>query len=742
MAMKHSRLRSALLVALIGGAPCVAQAAPPPAPVDTADPSLVSLPELASFNKCDRQSKTARFRITLPEEAELKDLVGWISSVSCQKFVWNPAIRGGKITVVAPEPVTLAEAYGAFHSSLETMNLAVRDAGDFFEIVETKGVAGQNVPVIGPGKQPAPSDRFVTQVVRPHPERVTDVAAVFDHLKSAHGSVTTVGGIVIVTDTANNIRRAMRVSKQIDVVEETPEGLFVYPLPYGEAEDVADILRQLFATDASTPAPTRSASKKKPSTKSKAGAKRGDAPVAGPAAATSATVTRVVADVRSNSLFIVAPRKDYPVIRSLLDRLTGPSVGDEGQISVFRLSYANPEELQAVVTQVLAASKSATSQGVTITADVATRSLIVDAPRTESRRIEALIARLDVERRQVYMEVYILEVSVDHSLQVAAGAHMFHRNASNPDGPTSVVSTNPSSDFNSVAPSAGLAGLAAGVFGNSLPGSFLGQEVPSFGVMIQALETSTDVNTVSEPHVIAADNRTAKITIGEVIPVNSGVTFPGGAGGNTGLVPVQNTTRETVALDLEITPHVNDHGEVMLDLKLLDEQVLPTADAIPGVRTSKRALELEDVVARDGQPIILGGLIKDSDSIVETKVPGLGSIPVFGWLFKSRRRPKKKINLLMILIPHVIDSPDDARRIHQQRIAERREFIERETSFKRRDLDVHVNYRKKSGLLSAVDSEYRRMRSEDRDRYRAELELRRTLPTELVVPEDGQLTSR
>ncbi len=90
----------------------------------------------------------------------------------------------------------------------------------------------------------------------------------------------------------------------------------------------------------------------------------------------------------------------------------------------------------------------------------------------------------------------------------------------------------------------------------------------------------------------------------------------------------------------------------------------------------------------------------------------------------------------------VAQAPDDARRIYQQRSAERREFVERETAFKRRDLDVRVNYRKKSGLLSAVDSEYRRMRVEDDDRRRAEIELQRALPMELLAPETAKVTAR
>lgn len=714
------------------GAPVVANAAPPTG--DTDQPGLVSLPDVASFNRCDKQSPGARFRITLPEEAELKDLVGWISSVSCQKFVWDPAVRGGKITIVAPEAVTLKEAYGAFHSALETMNLAVKDSGEFFEIVETKGIQGQNVPVIGPDGTPAASDRFVTQVVRPHPERIADVSAVFEHLKSDSGSVTSVGEIVIVTDTANNIRRAMKVAQEVDVSEETREGLYVYPLLSADAEEAADLLRSIIGEGETKTPTTRPTPSKKPTSAK-------PTPRADTTSPASATLTRVVPDVRTRSLFIVAPREDYPKIRQLIAKIDASMTGEQGEITVVRLDHADPEELQGVITQVIGARKDDAAERVTVTAEPATRSLIIDAPYGETQRLQKLIASLDIERRQVYMEVYLLEVSMERELSTAAGAHFARRN---PDGSLGVISTNPSSSVNSLAVGtaasssgddaaagagslAALTGIAAGLFGRSF--SFLGQDVPSFGMVIQAIETSTDVNTISEPHVTTADNRTAKITVGEVIPFKTQVA-------NAGLQPVQSISREQVALEVEITPHVNDDGEIMLDLKLTNEEVLPVAEDLGGPRTSKRALELQDVVARDGQPVVLGGLIQDSESVIETKVPGLGSIPVVGWLFKSRRKPRKKVNLLMVLVPHVIESPDEARQIHERRMSERREFIERQTAFKRKDLDTHVNYKKKAGLLAAVQAEHVRMDVESDHRARAEKELVRDLPSEIVAQAD------
>ncbi|MBC8071819.1 MAG: hypothetical protein IAG13_26065, partial [Deltaproteobacteria bacterium] len=145
-----------------------------------------------------------------------------------------------------------------------------------------------------------------------------------------------------------------------------------------------------------------------------------------------------------------------------------------------------------------------------------------------------------------------------------------------------------------------------------------------------------------------------------------------------------------------------------------------------GVTTTKRRLKLDKVLARDDQPVVLGGLVQEVERESVSEVPGLGKVPLLGWLFKSRRTQKTKVNLLMILVPHILETPDDARRIHKRRLDERLEFIERYTAFKRRDLDTSVNYRKKAGLLATVNSEATRMIDEESSRSLAEAEMQRT----------------
>jgi general secretion pathway protein D len=120
---------------------------------------------------------------------------------------------------------------------------------------------------------------------------------------------------------------------------------------------------------------------------------------------------------------------------------------------------------------------------------------------------------------------------------------------------------------------------------------------------------------------------------------------------------------------------------------------------------------------------VLGGLMREREVENTQQVPGLGSVPILGWLFKRRVKKKEKINLLIILIPHIVETADDIRRIHELRTRERMEFLDRETSFKKRELATNVNYRKKAGMLGSIDKEARRLESQELLLREAEAEL-------------------
>lgn len=697
----------------------------PSAPMST-DPAAAAAPP--ALHRCDRQAAHAKFRITLPKEAELDALVQWMMSVSCQRFIWDPKIRGGQVTIMAPDEVTVEEAYAAFYAALQTMGLTVEPAGQYLKIVEAQGVAARTLPVFDPDHRPPPDDRYVTQLHRIGAARSDDVVALLEALKGKQGSVTHVGDLLVITDTGANVRRMLEVVAQLDDPALVAERIYFVQPRDASAEDLAETIRQLFGESA---------------------------PVSGKPSASGgksdgARASRVIVDARTNTLVIVAQAEDFAVIRALVDKLDVKTAGGQGQIRVVRLKNARAENVADVLNQLASGTASTRSAGkdgkapaptspaaaslgsvltgsVRVTPDPDTRAVVVMASASDFLAIKEVIAELDTPRKQVYLECYLLEVSVEKTMNLGASAH-FGKSVGSGENPGLGYVSSQTTDGNSLQlGSSMLSGLAAGVLGPAISGTSqlnpLGTDIPSFGVVIQALALDTDVNFVAEPHIYTADNKPAKIEVGRTVPtVGATTTVPSG---NTF---AQNTQveRVKVALSLQVTPHVNDERTVSLDIELANDSTVGVPDPKLGVTTTQRKITLEEVVARDDQPIVLGGLVQEVESETVKSVPGLGKIPVLGWLFRNRGHKREKVNLLLVMVPHILDSPDDARRIHERRMAERLEFLERSTAFKRRDLDTHVNYRRKSGLLAAINVEAERMDAEAAEIGRAEHELSAT----------------
>lgn len=723
--------------------------APPPAESDPSASELQSLPTptVSSLpDQCDRPGGKQKFRITLKQEAELQDLVEWMMSVSCQKFIWDPKLRTKTVNIVAPEPVTMAEAYAAFHAALATIGATVEPAGDFYKIVETSQVASAGFRVYGPGANVPADGRIVTKVWRPPAEQQAQTASLLTELKTDSGVVKTVGDVVVVTDTGARIRTLERLLADLEQPEGPNRKVHLYGVRHADAEALSEVVRSIFDAglgNITAPASGATTTSVKPAAKKgKNGNKKRTTPktAASPTSAATEDTPTITVDARTGTILVVCTDATFAAVSRLLDELDID--GGEGQetLHVIELAHVDAEEVAGVLANLAngaqatgergkAAVPGATLSGaVKVTAHPATQTLIVNATALDFAALQKVIRRIDHPRQQLYLEVYLLEVRTELGRDLDVSGHFGQETA----GGLGYVSSAPG-DVSSVAPGA-LSGLAAGLIGPTLTTTLFGfdADIPAFGITLQALETQQDIDIVAQPHLYAAENEQAVAEFGETIPFRTGTTTTS----NPIAPTIDNIQNEDVTLKLQVTPYVNDDETVSLDILLEDRQLGPLEGTTGNYRTLKRKLDLKKVVAHPGQPLVLGGLTREIDGITDSRVPGLGAIPVIGWLFRKRNRRKEKLSLLMIMVPHIIDSPDDARRIHSRRMRERQEFIERYTAFKRRDLGSHINYKKTSGLLSAVSVAAERQERDAEHAAQAEAELLRPRISTTIDPSE------
>lgn len=233
--------------------------------------------------------------------------------------------------------------------------------------------------------------------------------------------------------------------------------------------------------------------------------------------------------------------------------------------------------------------------------------------------------------------------------------------------------------------------------------------IPSLGILWNAMKNDSNVNVMSTPHILTTDNEEAEIVVGDTIPFPSGNIISGTAGSQI------TYKREDVALKLKIKPQINESGYMTLQVEQEVTELGPMTDY--GFTTSKRAAKTI-INAEDQQTVVIGGLMKDIVTEGESKVPILGDIPVLGALFKYTKNKKEKVNLLIILTPHIVEGKDDFERIYKRKMREREEFAKKfYGSIK--DYERTLTLEKKRGALLAM------ARLLDKDKLREEEEKER-----------------
>ena len=263
-------------------------------------------------------------------------------------------------------------------------------------------------------------------------------------------------------------------------------------------------------------------------------------------------VGKIIPEERTNKLIVIAGGKSFDRVLDLIKQLDVPS--SEGGVHVYYLENAKAEEvastMQALAQGVSSQRRSGPAPGagggapaggggpasadlfsgsVKITADKNTNSLVVIASQADYRNLVKVVERLDIRRRQVFVEAVIMEVNLQNNLDVGVSAHggtvlndVSFRGTKG-DAPLVIGSElGGLSSIGGVATLGSLGGFLAGLQGPPLtvPGTNL--SLPSFAILLNALQSSSDVNVISTPHVIMSDNTEGEITVGQNVPFQAG----------------------------------------------------------------------------------------------------------------------------------------------------------------------------------------------------------------------------
>lgn len=606
-------------------------------------------------------------------DVELPAITKFISEITKKNFIYDERVKG-KVTIITPSKLSIEESFNLFTSVLELKGFTLIPSGvDAYKIVPSSEVKQRNVGILK-DKQPV-NESFIARLISLSNISSEDALKFIQPLisKDGHASSFGPGNLILVIDSGLNIEKIMSILDMVDqpVVKDSPEIIF---LKHSSADAVAKLLNEGLR-------------------KTRAGIQ----PI-------GIEEPRAIADQRLNAVVLFGDRGSKQSMKSLISLLDIKAPEAQGRINIYFLENASATELEKVLDGILKGSQPQRQQAVgapaavpfeavgaiTITADKATNSLIIVASPADYENLSHIIRQLDRKRRQVYVEAMIVEASMDKLRELGVKWRLAARHKGEPVmiGGFGTISSGAVQNIIQ-----GLEGVALGGLGNFIrdipitiiddKGNITSQNItiPGFAALFSLNDFRDAVNVLSVPQILTSDNKEAEIVVGENVPFISkrerDLTTT-----NTVLSSIE---RKDVGITLKITPQITEGDFVKLDiyqeissLKQVSENVLINV----GPTTTKRSTKTT-VFAKDGQTVVIGGLMQEREETTLNKMPILGDIPLIGLAFRNETVSKKKTNLLVFLTPHIVKEPEAIASITSQK---QKEFGMAENRFAENEL--------------------------------------------------------
>jgi len=598
------------------------------------------------LNKTLTQTKEVTLNFN---DVDLRTFIRFISKFTGQNFILDPRVKG-KVTVLSAKPLQPAAVKKVFESVLEVNGFTLLDGPGATKIIPLSVAKFKGTPV-GTKKGFSGEDKVITEVISLKYALASELRKILSPLISKQGVILAYSpsNVLILTDYASNLKKVKQVIELLDKPNSKLE-LNVIPLKFASAQKVANYLNRILTTRLSM-------------------AKILDLGLA-------------IADQRLNVIILLTSKACTLKIKNLVAQLDQPT-RKINRVHVIRLKNAKAENIAKVLTNLVEqnlvkvnkTSKSNdsrfSSSKIKIVANQPTNSLIITAEPDEFAVLEQIVSKLDVPRKQVFIQSAILEVSESAissfgiNWNFAGQKNVLHMDKD----VMGFVGSNPNSGFNLfnqdqlVPPS----GLSLGVI--SFPFIFNGHTVYNFASLINLAKSNTNFNVISYPQIMTLENEEAKIVVADNIPFATKIDKL-----SSGDDVVQNIEYKDVGVTLKVIPQVNEQGWVRLKIfqevsRIINQVVSDQTSRIVAIApTTKRRLAETTIEVKSGETIVIAGLVESGKENTNQGVPWLSDLPGLGWLFKAKNQKKNQTNLMVFITPYVVEDVKGARAISSQKM--------------------------------------------------------------------------
>ncbi|WP_423241739.1 type II secretion system secretin GspD [Leptospira kobayashii] len=535
-------------------------------------------------------------------DTELKDFLMGMSAIIKRNILIDDSVKGKKVTIISQKRVKVDDAYGFMKSVLESQGFGLIEENDLIKVVKIKDALAKS-QIVRIGKDPIPESEI--------------------------GLNKTITQIV--------------------------------PLEFSNALELEPILKRVTSVD-----------------------------------------TDIIIPKNQNTLIFSGSTADINKLLKLVDnldvRIEGPgAISSAGDIHIYTLEYNEAEKLAAILVKLdmpdapTAPPGSPPAEGgeikqpppvvptpqnqnrppggklekIKAVAHKESNSLIVTATPQEWEEIKKIIKILDSARKQVLLEVLIVELTSTDLNDF--GIDWRYQKLAYGQFNTGLAATGGVIDKN---------GRPTNV--NTLSGfslGFLKRGGEQIIGILNANSTNENFNVLSAPQILTLDNQEAEINVGQDVPVRTQNRNAGTGGDNA--VTVANFEYRPTGIKLKFTPHINKNNRITLDLYQEIKNVAGISSEATGGNPTFNKRDIKTTIVVDNiQTIVIGGLLSNDRQKKVQKIPILGEIPLIGNLFRRTTNQLRKTNLMVFLTPHILEDREKSDRMTIQKKNEQERMVE------------------------------------------------------------------
>lgn len=588
------------------------------------------------------------------DNAELSEVIRTLAELLNMNYVLDKGVSG-KVTIHTAGELRREDLLPLFYQVLEINGVTAVKDGNLYKIVPLKDASRLSIMSRTDQKTPIPEgERVIIQVIPLASISAPEMTKILTPFISPEGTIVSQDrqNILLVVDRADNIDKVLRLVKVFDTdIFERVNHRF-YPLQYGDAESIVEIIDKLFLPYGESI--------------------RADA--------------SFIPITRLNTLLVVSPNpRVFDTVADFIKKYDVPSQSTEPGIYVYPLKNGRAEDISGILDQVFTGKKEAKEKdksdaapGITrnplgkdakqekeekqaaqretpaspvsvamgggeaivsgtlrgeinITSDESRNALIIEAAPSDYQIIKNLLKQLDIMPRQVVIEVTIAEISLDESTAMGVEWSYVKGDAS--------MSTSM---------------LEASMSGSGL--NFTIGNPDRWTAALSALATENKVNILSNPSILASNSMPASIDVSQEIPIASS-SYQYTTGDD--VLETDIEYRDT-GIMLSVTPNINEQGLVTMDIdQEISEQAPNVSVGGQDYPSFFKRKTVTTLTVQSGQTIVIGGLIRETKSDGKSGAPWFIDLPVLNFLFGKTSDSISKTELIILISPYVIATPDD-----------------------------------------------------------------------------------